>query len=152
MKNFIKSRSKGFSLIELLISITIIALLATIVLQNLSKSRERAYDSKVRQQLAGFRTAAEIYYSSREPNNYGPATTGCASGVFNNINPVNGSPALYIAEGNLPYGTQVVCQSSDTEYAVKASLYNGESYWCVDSKGAFRGIEGLIEGPGTFCP
>ncbi len=147
-----KNKSKGFSLIELMISITIMGLLATIVLQNLSRSRERAYDSKVRQQLAGFRTAAEIYYTSQTPNSYGPATVGCASGVFNNVNPVNGSPALYIAEGNLPYGTQVVCQSSDTEYAVKASLYSGESYWCIDNKGSFREIQGLIEGPGTFCP
>ena len=46
----------GFSLIELLISITIVGIIATVVLQSVSRSRERAYDSKIKQQLNSFRT------------------------------------------------------------------------------------------------
>jgi prepilin-type N-terminal cleavage/methylation domain-containing protein len=141
--------SKGFSLVELLIVITIIGLLSTIVLNSLSTSREKAYDSKIKQQLNSFRTAAEIYYNNQEPTSYGTAA-GCNSGVFNDVNAENGTPAIYLS--TLPAQVQVTCQSSGPAYAVKALLYSGENHWCVDSRGSSRMIEGTITGPSTFCP
>jgi prepilin-type N-terminal cleavage/methylation domain-containing protein len=145
-------KNKGFSLIELMISITIVGIIATIVLSNLSNSRARAYDSKVIQQLRSFRTAADIYFGSQSPTGYGPATAGCGSGIFNDFSKSNGTPGIYIAAGNLPSGTQTACQSNDGAYAVKATLYSGSEYWCVDNKGAFRKIDTPIDGPSLFCP
>lgn len=150
--HFAKIKSRGFSLVELLIAITIIGVLSTIILSSMSNSRARAYDSKVKQQLASFRTAAEVYFSSQNPSSYGPATSVCTEGIFNDVNPNNGSPALLIAEGNLPNNTQVRCGSTDTAYAVKASLYSGTEYWCVDSKGSARVIQGEIGSSVIFCP
>ena len=143
--------SKGFSLIELLIVITIVGLLSTIVLGSISNSRARAYDSKIKQQLASFRTAAEVYFGNQIPNSYAPATNSCTSGVFNDVSPTNGSPGLYIAEGNLPYFAQVFCSATDSAYALKATLYSDNEYWCVDSKGSARIIVGTPTN-GTFCP
>lgn len=145
-------RSRGFTLVELLIVITIIGVLSTIFLNNLSTSRARAYDSKTKQQLSSFRTGAEIYFTNQEPNSYGPASVVCDQGIFNDVNAVDGSPGLYIAPGNLPLDTQVVCDSSGAAYAVKASLYSDNEYWCVDNKGTARLIPGPIGGPTTFCP
>jgi len=144
-------RSGGFSLIELLIVITIIGVLSTIILGSVSNSRSRAYDSKVKQQLSSFRTAAEIYFTNRVPNSYGPASSVCNAEIFNNVSPADGSPGLYIAEGNIPDFTQVVCGSTDSAYAVKATLSSGNEYWCVDNKGASRAISGAPTS-GTFCP
>ncbi len=141
--------TKGFSLVELLIVITIIGLLSTIVLNSLSTSREKAYDSKIKQQLNSFRTAAEIYYSNQEPTSYGTAA-GCNSGLFNDVGAENGTPAIYLS--TLPNNAQVTCQSNGPAYAVKALLYSGENHWCVDSRGSSRMIEGTISGPSTFCP
>lgn len=144
--------NKGFSLVELLIVITIIGILSSIILQSLSNSRARAYDSKIKQQLSSFRTAAEIYFSSQ--NGYGPNVPGpdCGSGMFNDVIASNGSPGIFIAPGNLPSFVQLACSSSASAYAVKASLYSGDQYWCVDSKGFSGMINGVITGPTTICP
>jgi len=144
-------KSLGFSLVELLIVITIIGILSTIILNSLSTSRARAYDSKVAQQLSSFRTAAEMYFNSQSPTGYGPAAVNCGSGIFNNFDPQNGTPGVYIASGNLPEATVVVCSSTDSAYAVKATLYDSNRYWCVDSKGASRAISGPIGDPETIC-
>lgn len=143
---------KGFSLVELLISITIIGIMATIVLTSVSNARSRAYDAKIKQQLSSFRTAAEVYFANQMPNSYGPESVSCVSGIFNDFDPANGSPGLYVADGNLPDFTQVVCGSSDSAYAVKATLYSGDTYWCVDSKGSSRMAQGEIGASATFCP
>lgn len=145
-------RSGGFSLVELLISITIIGILSTIILSSMSNSRARAYDSKTKQQLSSFRTAAEIYFTNQTPNSYGPVSASCSQGLFNDVDPTNGTPGLYIAAGSLPLDTQVVCQSSDSAYAVKATMYSGNEYWCVDNKGSSRLISGPIGAPATVCP
>jgi len=145
-------RSGGFSLIELLIVITIIGILSTIILSSISNSRARAYDSKIKQQLSSFRTAAEVYFTNQIPNSYGPAAPGCSMGIFNDFDAVNGSPGLYIAPGNLPDFSIPVCQSTESAYAIKAPLYSGNEYWCIDNRGASRLISGVIGGPTTFCP
>jgi prepilin-type N-terminal cleavage/methylation domain-containing protein len=147
-----KNIEAGFTLIELLVVICIIGILSTIILSSLSNSRARAFDSKVKQQLSGFRAAAEMYFLNQLPNTYGPATADCGLGMFNDFNADNGTPGLYIAPGNLPPTTSTVCESTDFEYAVKATLYSGNEYWCVDSKGSSRLIAGAIGGPATFCP
>jgi len=144
-------KSLGFSLVELLIVITIIGILSTIILNSLSTSRAKAYDSKVKQQLSSFRTAAEIYFNNQTPVSYGPATVSCGSGMFNNFEEKNGTPGIYIAPGNLPDFAVTVCASSDSAYAVKATLYSGNQYWCVDNKGASRAISGPIGAPETMC-
>lgn len=149
--DFIKNNN-GFSLVELLIVITIVGLLSTIVLNSLSRSRAKAYDSKVKQQLSSFRTAAELYFANQSPSIYGPAATDCTGGIFNNFDPASGNPGIYIAPGNLPVNTQVVCGSTDTAYAIKATLYDGNDFWCVDSRGVSRATAGAIGGSATFCP
>lgn len=153
-KSRLAGRSGGFSLIELLIVITIIGVLSSIVLSSLSNSRARAYDSKVKQQLSSFRTAAEIYFSNNG-DSYGPPAADCAAvgSIFTNVQPQNGTPGIYIAPGNLPdFAEPPTCQSTNSAYAVKASLYSGNEYWCVDSKGFSGLIPGLITGPTTICP
>lgn len=141
---------RGFSLIELLISITIVAILTSIVLQSLSNSRARAYDSKIKQQLFHFMTAAEIYESNT--GNYGMATVSCSQGIFNDFDQNNGTPGIYIATGNLPTFASPVCQSTGSTYAIKVNLYSGSEYVCIDSRKSFKVIPGPITGPDPVCP
>lgn len=148
-----KNNNKGFSLVELLIVITIIALLSTIILNSVSTSRARAYDSKVRQQLASFRTAAEIYYLNKGGYEESENTINiCTTGIFADFEAVNGAPGRYIEASSLPSFTQLKCGSEKSSFAIKATLYSGNQYWCVDSKGASRAISGEIGNSVTVCP
>jgi prepilin-type N-terminal cleavage/methylation domain-containing protein len=152
--NHMNKLKKGFTLIELLVVIAIIGILSTIVLSALSNSRAKAYDAKVKMQLSNFRGAAEMYFTSQNPTTYGPTTSLCSEYMFNNFNSQDGTPGLYIATGNLPSNTQVFCGSTDgvgSAYAVKATLYSGNDYWCVDSKG-FSGLVSGTPSSGTSCP
>lgn len=153
IKNLKIVKNQGFSLIELLIVITIIGLLSTIVLNSLSSSRSKAYDSKIKQQLNSFRTSAEIYFSNQEPNSYG-VTVGCNNGMFNDFNSSNGTPGVFIALGNLPPGvddSDRECQSTGSSYAIQVNLYSGNSRWCIDNRGFSGEVPGLIVGPSTVC-
>jgi prepilin-type N-terminal cleavage/methylation domain-containing protein len=151
-KNMNKKKARslnGFTLIELLVVIAIIGILSTIVLTSLTKTQARGYDTKIMEQLNGFRTSAQMYFTNH--GGYGPATNDCNQEMFNNVDNQDGSPGLYIASGNLPDFSQVSCVSTLTEYALKATLYSGTEYWCVDSTGASRKISGTPDSR-TFCP
>ena len=145
-------KNKGFSLVELMIVITIIGVLTTIVLNSLSSSRARAYDTKVKQQLSSFRTAAEVYFSNQNPPGYNPEVAVCTAGMFADTSVANGSPGVYLSAANMPNFTQIVCGSTNSAYAVKATLFSGNQYWCVDSTGAARVIDDSIGGSVTVCP
>jgi len=70
--------SLGFTIIELLVVVAIIAVLASIVLINVNAIRAKAADAKTEAQMAALRPAAATYYDSNA-NNYGPATAAAAN-------------------------------------------------------------------------
>lgn len=150
-------RRRGFSLIELLISISIIGILGSIILSSVSSSRGKGFDSKIKQQLNSFRTASEIYFSEHD-GSFGPPTSSCGgvtnTTLFNNLQPTSGNPGVYITAGNLPDFSTVDCESTDTDYTVKASLYSGNEYWCVDGRGNSRLIQETLDvgDSDTVCP
>ena len=75
---------KGCTLIELIVVITIIGILATLIINNLSDARSRARDAKKKQELSSFKTALRLYYNDYQgyPNNNGGMTDllGCGDG------------------------------------------------------------------------
>jgi prepilin-type N-terminal cleavage/methylation domain-containing protein len=130
---------KGFTLIELLMVIAIIGIISS-----------TAYDSKIKQQLVGFRRAAEIYYTNQ--NNYGsPVTANCAAGIFADTAPINGNPNSYLQFTGINPAPVLVCNSSGNAYAVQSNLiFLSSSYWCVDSKNNAV-IKSIALGTNTVC-
>lgn len=57
---------KGFSLVELLVVISIIATLTAIILPNLMGAREKARDSQRIQDLNSLKTALRMYYNDNQ--------------------------------------------------------------------------------------
>lgn len=82
MKNFLnlrrfasnqrESASRGFTLLELLVVISIIGLLASIALVSLDSARKKTRDTQRLSDMAGIQKALRLYYEkySQYPNNY----------------------------------------------------------------------------------
>ena len=56
-------KKKGFSLVELLVSISIIALLMAFLVPNLLGARERSRDAKKKEELSQLKNALRMYYN-----------------------------------------------------------------------------------------
>ncbi len=110
--------------------IAIIGVLSSIVLVALNNARSRGNDAKTKAQLAGMRSAAELYYDTN--GNYGTATNSCDQMFANAL--VN----AYIVSSALPGGVSATCRSTSLQYAVSANMLGVTGWWCVDSSGVSR--------------
>lgn len=149
------SVKSGFTLIELLIVIAIVSIITSIIIQSLSSSRTKAYDSKVKQQLVRFRSGAELYFNNQTPNAYSSAGTisDCAAvgSMFTDNTEADGSPGAYLVFSDIPGGVTVKCGANALTYAVQATLPGG-GFYCVDSTGVNKQYSGAIGSPSTACP
>ncbi len=145
---------KGFTLIELLVVIAIIGVLSSIVLAALNNSRDRANDAKTKAQLSGLRAAAELYYDSQTPNNYGTATISSGNCPTSGTSMFMNSTVRPYLSG-LPTGVTAQCRTNGTNYAVSALLLSpvdaNHDYWCVDSLGTSKAISNYL-GSVYQCP
>lgn len=79
-----RSMQKGFTLVELLIVVIILAILAAIVVPQFSASTDDAKVSSLKATLAGVRSAIDIYYQQHGTYPSAVAATGtaaCAAGT-----------------------------------------------------------------------
>lgn len=129
-KGLSRAQSRGFTLIELLVVIAIIGILSSVVLASLNTARGKGNDAKVKANLSGLRTAAEIYYDNAG-GNYGTATNSCTSGMF-----LDSVLLPYVTSSNYPGNPTISCQSSGSAYAVSVPLTTSGQHWCVDSVGS----------------
>ena len=153
-----KGNNKGFTLIELLVVIAIIGILSSVVLASLTTARTKGQDASVQSQLSNMRAQAELYYSSQNPNSYGPVLTAAAacptSGttMFNSTG-TGGLKTLIAGVAGVVTASKVYCiagKTSDTgnatSWAVAADKPSSPDakYYCVDSSGVSK------EGTGKY--
>lgn len=143
----------GFTLIELLVVVSIITLLTTIVLGALSTARKNAQDTRTKDQLSQFRTAAAVYFGANN-NTYGITVPGsgcdgsgvcdCFVGDMTNTVFYN-SP--FVNSSIYPNNSSAACIANDTEFAFAVSLVVPQgvnTYWCVDSQGNSKSRVGPV--------
>ena len=126
----IKNKSKGFTIIELLVVIAIIAVLAAIVLVNVTSYIAKGKDAAIKGNLATMLVNAAVIYDNASPSSYATfITTGCTAGDNSFMSP----RAAIIAAG----GTVSCPTSTASSWCVRSTLNGGGSF-CVDNTG-FKG-------------
>ncbi len=156
--------SKGFTIIELLIVIAIIAVLASIVLINVNFIRAQSADSKTKAQMAALRPAAANYYDAPNPNNYGSDinSADCAAGSTGMAQDTASGFKTLVAPESYSDGVAPVCttdaavapNNEATKWSAWHSLKATTNLFCVDSTGAAKEEPSSWTAPtnGDPCP
>ena len=119
----------GFSLIELLVVISIIGTLAGLLITNLVGVRSRAADTKIKNNMRQLKTALRLYYNDYQqyPNASSGAMEGCGTdgdtactqgGVFS----AGAGPTIYMQE--LPESFTYSVTSDNESFVIMTSLEN----------------------------
>ena len=112
---------KGFTIIELIVVIAIIAVLASIVLANVTKYTGKGRDAAIKEQISQIRSAAADFFISN--GTYaGMCSSGSCYNAKNNIANLGG-----LLGDNQHYG--------DVYYCIDFKLSDKATLWCVDNSG-----------------
>jgi prepilin-type N-terminal cleavage/methylation domain-containing protein len=127
---------KGFTLIEMIVVIAIIAILSAIILFSVTQYIAKGKDSNVAGNLAGLVPAGEVYYNIN--GNYGGF---CSSTVAENAKaqmPPNSSGSCTDNPAGLCCG---VDPQNNNKWAACAKKFSDSNYaFCVDSRGVKQDI------------
>lgn len=150
---------KGFTLIEILVTIAIISVLSGIVMANLSNSRNKANDQKIKSQMANFRVAAQNYFETY--GDYGTPVAGgseapgpsvgysCNEGIFNQTGISETLKASNYPSYVSNATTKGWCSSTASGYAISLPLKKTGTFWCIDSRGTSILLTGARHDPGN---
>ncbi len=133
----------GFTIVELLIVIVIIAILATLVIVAYTGIQNRAYDTSVKTDLANFGKKIEIA-KAESSNDLYPVAGDIASTTGIKFN----KPSYSTGVHNLAY-----CRSNDgLEYALVAVSKSGAQYFYSSTKGLKTYDFAWTSAAATTCP
>jgi len=128
------NKSKGFTIIELIVVIAIIAVLAAIVLVNVTSYINKGKDAAIKGNMSTIATAAAVFYS--RATNDTPAGGG---GTYLSVtsDPAVSAAITAITAANAAPTTGITA-TTGLAYCVEAPLKDtttGQTIWCVDSTG-----------------
>lgn len=149
-QNTNKSKLFGFTLIELMITVAIIAIIASIALPSYQNSVRKSRRNDAMGALAGFANAMQRHYTTNNNSYLGAATGGADTGspaIFPTQAPLDGADKYY----NL---TISVAAADGQSYTLRATPINpgaqaGDGIIELDSTGARRWDEDNVGGFGA---
>ncbi len=127
------NKQRGFTIIELIVVIAIIAVLAGIVLVNVTQYINKGKDASAKGSMSTLLTNSAVYFDTN------PAGTG--SGFLSN--PTYATP-VFSALGSTNMGYASASSSSSTDWCAMITLKAGPTF-CVDGTGS------KIEKTGGAC-
>ncbi len=138
-KNKNKFQASGFTLLELLVVITIIAILAAIGLGNYTRTLSRGRDAKRRADLKAIQNALEQYYVNH--NNTYPSD-GAGNLLYSEADFI----ALF-SEGQVPKTREGNNYCADSGDGQSNGVVNTDSYWCCEKLEQAKGNAELGTAP-----
>lgn len=132
-----KKRNLGFTLFELLVSISIIAILTAIATVSYSSAQKKARDARRMEDMGNIQKAAEMYYSQ---NSYSyPSQAQLVSGGVLQAFPSDPKGVGWTAYSYQIGGTYCACAAMDNLTGGNASNKNctfaaNSQYYCVKSQ------------------
>lgn len=130
---------KGFTLIEIMVVIGMIAIMSGIILVVLNDSRKRADDANIKSTLANVRNQGALF----------AASTNTFAGVCDS------DPFLLVKAGIEKYngGESVTCKSDANNWIMYSPLkLDSTTFWCVDNEGASKKLIEAPEDGVLVCP
>jgi prepilin-type N-terminal cleavage/methylation domain-containing protein len=135
--------NRGFTLVEILIVIAVIAILLGIIIPRFKGMQQEANETKAKAELKTLQTAVESWFMHETPQTYPPATTKLCASYLNTANPLIVANIMYD-----PFASP----GSEYNYTVSP---NGEYYliWSVGPNGTSPitgvGNDGSVAGATT---
>ena len=131
----------GFTIVELLIVIVVIAILAAISIAAYTNIRNRANDSVIKQDLANFAKAAKLYYAE---NGVFPSPASSELSVLK----LSASKNSYDSVGyNLYYCTNATANGgAQDKFAFAAKSKSGNNFYVTQEGGGAVGVGGMSAG------
>ena len=155
-------KSKGFTLIELMVVIAIIAILATVVLVSLQSARDSAEDSNRTSAISQFRSLAEVYYAQQL--HYGALNEPTDEleelvyeyGWYEDFDNLDAGDVDAETEDDAPLRVNVEDEESPEEYCAAIRMRtDNEKWYCIDADLAIRELDNQTDNPCdgvTACP
>jgi type IV pilus assembly protein PilA len=134
----------GFTLIELMVVVAIIAILAAVVVAALNNARGKGGDAGVQSNLRNAIPQAELFFSNSTPNSYAGVCTNSSTGIGSIVYAAAKDAGVSGAGINTNpltpgSGTQATCHASANAWAAEVPLSGSTTsapvMWCIDNTG-----------------
>ncbi len=140
------NKTKGFTIIELIVVIAIIAVLAAVVAVNVVSYISKSRDAAIKSNMEAMTTDAAVFYDTTGVATYTNLCTDTTTGF---------ATAYAAAQAQKKSAGTVDCDSSSTQWRAVVQLNNptaANGWWCVDYTGVKKELATDPVGTATFCP
>ncbi len=133
----------GFTLIEVLVVISIIGILAAFILPNLTGVRGRASDTQAKNNLNQLKSALRLYYNDAQTYPDVAGETACSNAA------ISGAVAPYLDSDVIPTTCMYLDQESANGFYAYITLSSGAG--TEDTESANRCGQTVVEGQYYVC-
>ncbi len=132
-RKYIFGTDKGFTLIEILVVISIISLLTALILIPLTETRIKAKDGRIVLSMAQIRPVAALYFSDHNNTYAGLESNPNITILLNDVGANGGEKP---SDGSV--GADIFIDGvENNKYCIEVKM-NNATFWCVDYTGVSK--------------